>query len=148
MVASVGLHQLTDQVYRCGRGTLVQSFAQKLQSSGIAVLSPPGGHDVYLDMDEFLLGCNRKPEDFASAGFTLELIREFGIRALEAGSFGWGYDLKAPGERAKIPNLVRLAVPRHVFSGEHINYTVAPPSRSHIIGGIPCVTWPSHGARP
>lgn len=125
MAASAGLYQVTEQAYLCGRITQVQSFAQKLQANGIAVLSPPGGHAVYLDMDHFFFGCNRKPEDFASVGFTLELIKDYGIRAAEAGPFGWAYDLKAPEERVKIPNLVRFAVPRHVFSDEHINYTVA-----------------------
>lgn len=123
MAASAGLYQVTDQAYLRNRITQVQSFAQKLQANGIAVLSPPGGHAVYLDMDHFFFGCNRKPEDFASVGFTLELIKDYGIRAAEAGPFGWAYDLKPAEERAKIPNLVRFAVPRHVYSDEHIDYT-------------------------
>lgn len=125
MTASVGLYQVTSQAYICDRITQVQSFAQKLHENGIAVLSPPGGHAVFLDMDDFFFGCNRKPEDFTSVGFTLELIKDYGIRAAEAGPFGWAYDLKTPKERVMIPNLVRFAVPRHVFSDEHINYTVA-----------------------
>ncbi|KAK3389599.1 pyridoxal phosphate-dependent transferase [Podospora didyma] len=126
MTASAGLYQVTNQAYLAGRITQVQTFAQKLQANGIAVLSPPGGHAVYLDMDHFFFGCNRKPEDFASVGFTLELIKDYGIRAAEAGPFGWAYDLQeSPEVRAKIPNLVRFAVPRHVYSDEHIDYTVA-----------------------
>lgn len=93
MAASAGLYQVTNQAYLHDRVTQNQSFAQKLLVNGIAVLSPPGGHAVYLDMDEFFLGCNRKPDDFASVGFTLELIGDFGIRAAEAGPFGWAYDL-------------------------------------------------------
>ena len=127
MAAAAGLYQVTNQSYLGGRITQVQHFAQKLQANGISVLSPPGGHAVYLDMDAFFFGCNRKPEDFASVGFTLQLIQDYGIRAAEAGPFGWAYDLKSPDdpERAKIPNLVRFAVPRHVYSDEHIDYTVA-----------------------
>ncbi|CAP61484.1 uncharacterized protein PODANS_4_1090 [Podospora anserina S mat+] len=125
MAASAGLYQVTDQAYLCHRITQVQSFAQKLQANGVAVLSPPGGHAVYLDMDQFFFGCNRKLEDFAAVGFTIELIKKYGIRAAEAGPFGWAYDLKPIEERSKIPNLVRFAVPRHVYSDEHIDYTVA-----------------------
>ncbi|KAK4161794.1 putative Tryptophanase [Cladorrhinum sp. PSN259] len=126
MAASAGLYQVTDQAYLRDRITQVQIFAQKLQANDIAVLSPPGGHAVFLDMDHFFFGCNRKPEDFAAVGFTLELIKDYGIRAAEAGPFGWAADLKeSPEERAKIPNLVRFAVPRHVYSNEHIDYTVA-----------------------
>ncbi|KAK4173660.1 putative Tryptophanase [Triangularia setosa] len=125
MAASAGLYQVTDKAYLCNRITQVQTFAQKLQANGIAVISPPGGHAVYLDMEHFFFGCNRKLEEFASVGFTLELIKKYGIRAAEAGPFGWAYDLKSPEERARIPNLVRFAVSRHVYSGEHIDYTVA-----------------------
>ncbi|KAK4466377.1 putative Tryptophanase [Cladorrhinum samala] len=125
MAASAGLYQVTDKTYLRNRITQVESFAQKLQANGIAVLSPPGGHAVYLDMDHFFFGCNRKPEDFASVGFTLDLIKDYGIRAAESGPFGWAADLKAPEERVGIPNLVRFAVPRHVYSDEHIDYTVA-----------------------
>lgn len=125
MAASAGLYQVTDKTYLRNRITQVESFAKKLQANGIAVLSPPGGHAVYLDMDHFFFGCNRKPEDFASVGFTLDLIKDYGIRAAESGPFGWAADLKAPEERVKIPNLVRFAVPRHVYSDEHIDYTVA-----------------------
>ncbi|KAI1504829.1 beta-eliminating lyase [Biscogniauxia marginata] len=125
MTAVVGLYEVTKKSYLRNRIAQVQSFAQKLQGSGIAVLSPPGGHAVYLDMDEFFYGCNRKPADFASVGFTLELIKDYGIRAAEAGPFGWEWDKKSPEDRKNIPNLVRFAVPRYVLSDEHINYTVA-----------------------
>ncbi|KAK4208026.1 putative Tryptophanase [Rhypophila decipiens] len=127
MAAAAGLYQVTKTSYLANRITQVQHFAERLLAEGIAVLSPPGGHAVYLDMDAYFFGCARKPEDFASAGFTIQLIRDHGIRAAEAGPFGWEYDLKAADdpERAKIPNLVRFAVPRNVYSDEHISYTVA-----------------------
>lgn len=131
MTAAAGLYRVTNEAYLCNRVTQVQSFAQKLLANGIAVLSPPGGHAVYLDMENFFFGCNRKPEDFASVGFTLELIKDYGIRAAEAGPFCWAYDLKTPEERAQIPNLVRFAVPRHIFSDEHIDYTVAAIKELH-----------------
>jgi tryptophanase len=89
------------------------------------VLSPPGGHAVYLEMDDFFSGCNRSPGDFASVGFTIELIRRYGIRAAESGPFGWEWDKKSPEDQQKIPNLVRFALPRHVLSDDHIGYTVA-----------------------
>jgi tryptophanase len=82
-------------------------------------------------MDEYFRGCNRKPDDYASVGFTLELIKDYGIRAVESGPFGWEWDPKSPEERAKIPNLVRFAVPRHVLADEHINYTVAAIKKLH-----------------
>ncbi|KAI0433462.1 beta-eliminating lyase [Xylaria sp. FL1042] len=125
MAAAAGLYEIVKKPYLRSRVGQVQTFAQRLQSHGIAVFSPPGGHAVYLDMDEFFHGCERKPDDFASVGFTLELIKDYGIRAFEAGPFGWEWDKKSAEERKSIPNLVRFAVPRHTMSDEHINYTVA-----------------------
>jgi len=125
MTAATGLYEVTKPTYLRNRISQVQSFAQKLQSVGLSVLSPPGGHAVYLDMEDFFFGCGRKPDDFASIGFTIELIKDYGIRAAESGPFAWMWDKKSPEERKKIPNLVRFAVPRHVMSEEHIDYAVA-----------------------
>lgn len=140
MAATAGLYQVTSQAYLANRINQVQVFAQDLQAAGVSVLLPPGGHAVYLEMDAFFNGCDRKPDDFASVGFTLELLKDYGIRAAEAGPFGWAWDLKAPEERSKIPNLVRFAVPRHVMSEEHIKYTVAAikelHSRRHTIPNV------------
>ncbi|KAI1414898.1 beta-eliminating lyase [Hypoxylon sp. FL1857] len=116
IAATVGLYEATKLSYLQKR---------KIHANGVATLSPPGGHAIYLDMNEFFYGCEREPEDFASIGFTLELIKEYGIRALEAGPFVWEWDKKSPEERKKIPNLVRFALPRNVLSDEHIDYSVA-----------------------
>ncbi|KAI0380508.1 beta-eliminating lyase [Hypomontagnella monticulosa] len=140
MTSVAGLYEVTKKQYLRNRIAQVQSFAQKLLANGIAVLSPPGGHAVYLDMDEFFHDCDRKPGDFASVGFTMELIKDYGIRAAETGPFCWEWDKKSPEERKKIPNLVRFAVPRHVFSAEHIDYTVAAikdlHNRRHVIPNV------------
>lgn len=131
MAATAGLYENTKLSFLQHRIGQVQSFATKLNENGIDVLSPPGGHAVYLDMDKFFHGCDRKPEDFASVGFTLELIKEFGIRSAESGPFAWEADKKTPEEQSKIPNLVRFAVPRNVFSDEHIDYSVASIKELH-----------------
>ncbi|KAI0878909.1 beta-eliminating lyase [Hypoxylon argillaceum] len=131
MASVVGLYEVTKEPYLRNRISQVRSFAQRLLANNISVLSPPGGHAVYLDMDDFFYGCDRSPGDFAAVGFTLELLKEYGIRAAEAGPFGWQWDKKSPEEQKNIPNLVRFAVPRHVMSDEHINYTVGAIKRLH-----------------
>ncbi|GAP85236.1 putative tryptophanase [Rosellinia necatrix] len=125
MAAVAGLYEVTKEPYLRNRVGQVRSFAERLQANGIPILSPPGGHAVYLEMNEFFAGCDRQPGDFASVGFTLELLKEYGIRAAEAGPFGWQWDRQSAEDREEIPNLVRFAVPRHVLSDDHINYTVA-----------------------
>lgn len=125
MTAATGLHEAIKEPYLRSRITQVQSFAQKLHANGLSPVLPPGGHAVYLDMGKFFADCNRKPDDFASVGFTLELIKEFGIRACEIGPFMFEWDRATPERRKKIPDFVRFAVPRLVLSQEHVDYTVA-----------------------
>ncbi|OTA60274.1 hypothetical protein K449DRAFT_446296 [Hypoxylon sp. EC38] len=120
MAAVMGLYEVTKEPYLRNRINLVRFFAQKLQDNGVLVLLPPGGHAVYLDMDEFFHGCDRYAGGFPAVCFTLELLKDYGIRAAEAGPFGWEWDKKPPELQAKIPNLVQFAVPRHVLSDQHI----------------------------
>lgn len=131
MAATAGLYETTKASFLATRVYQVQSFAQKLLANGVPVLSPPGGHAVFLDMKEFFTGCDRDPELFSSVGFTIELIKDYGIRAIESGPFAWEFDKKTPEERAKIPDLVRFAVPRNVLSDEHIDYAVAAIKALH-----------------
>ncbi|KAI1754075.1 beta-eliminating lyase [Xylaria castorea] len=131
MTAVAGLYEVTKESYLRNRVSQVQAFAQKLSASDLPVIIPAGGHAVYLDMDEFFHGCDRQLGDFPSVGFTLELLKEYGIRAFESGPFAWEWDKKTPEERNTIPNLVRFAVPRHVLSDAHINYTVAAIKALH-----------------
>ena len=125
MASVTGLHEVIKEPYLRNRVAQVQSFAQKLERKGLSVILPPGGHAIYLDMDKFFFDCNRKLGDFAAVGFTVELIKDFGIRACETGPFMWEWDRKSSEERVGCPNMVRFAVPRNVMSEEHINYTVA-----------------------
>ncbi|KAI1823886.1 pyridoxal phosphate-dependent transferase [Xylaria intraflava] len=131
MTSVIGLYEVTKEPYLRNRINQVRSFAQKLLTNGVPILSPPGGHAVYVDMDEFFHGCDRRPGDFSAVGFTIELLRVHGIRAFESGPFAWEWDKEPPAVQALIPNLVRFAVPRHVLSDQHINYTVAAIKELH-----------------
>jgi tryptophanase len=133
MAAAVGLYEVTKETYLAERIGQVRRFVESLVTEGVPVLLPPGGHAAFLDMDRFFEGCGRSYADFASVGFTLELLREYGIRALEAGPFGWEWDKKGAAIQAEgsIPNLVRFSVPRYLMMDRHIQYTVAAVVQLH-----------------
>ncbi|KAJ0321313.1 hypothetical protein Brms1b_002669 [Colletotrichum noveboracense] len=133
MAAAVGLYEVTKDTYVADRVGQVKKFAEGLVAKGVSVLLPPGGHAIYLDMDGFFADCGRSYGEFASVGFTLELLRDYGIRACEAGPFGREWDKKESitQDRDNIPNLVRFAVPRYVMSDRHIDYTIAAVSQLH-----------------
>ena len=76
-------------------------------------------------MNKFFKVTNMKVDDFGGVGFTIELLRHYGIRGCELVPFAFEYDKKTPEQRKGILNLVRFAVPRNVYSASHIDYAVA-----------------------
>ena len=124
MAVAVGLGEVVKESYLKGRIGQVRDFTEKLTRRGVPVVLPAGGHAVYIDMDRFFEGTDMTVEDYGGVGLTIELVRHYGIRAVEIGPFAFEWDKKSPEEREKILNLVRFAVPRNVYDPTHINYTV------------------------
>ena len=131
MALAAGLYEIIKESYLNERKTQVREFALKVAQNGIPVILPAGGHAVYLNMNKFFEGTNMKIEDFGGVGFTIELLRHYGIRACELGPFAFEWDKKTPEQRKGILNLVRFAVPRNVYSTSHIDYTVAAITELH-----------------
>ncbi|MFX0037018.1 MAG: tryptophanase [Candidatus Hermodarchaeota archaeon] len=125
MALAAGLYEIIQENYLNERKTQIREFARKLAQNGIPVILPAGGHAVYLNMDKFFEGTDMKIEDFGGVGFTIELLRHYGIRACELGPFAFEWDKKAPEQRKGILNLVRFAVPRNMYGTTHIDYTIA-----------------------
>jgi tryptophanase len=125
MALTTGLYEVLDENYLVDRVEQVRYMAESLVKNNVPVILPPGGHAVYLNMDRFFEGTNMKIEDFGGVGFTLELIKHYGIRAAELGPFAFEWDQKNVEARKGIFNFVRFAVPRNVYGPEHIDYTVA-----------------------
>ncbi len=125
MALAAGLYEVIKQPYLNEREYQVREFARKLAKNGIPVILPAGGHAVYINMDKFFEGTDIKIEDFGGVGFTIELLKHFGIRAVELGPFAFEWDKKTPEQRKGILNLVRFAMPRNLYNASHIDYTVA-----------------------
>ena len=125
MALVAGLYEVVKEPYLNERKTHVREFARKLAQNSIPVILPAGGHAIYLNMDKFFKETDMKIDDFGGVGFTIELLRHYGIRAVELGPFAFEWDKKTPAQRKGILNLVRFAMPRNVYSTAHIDYTVA-----------------------
>ncbi len=125
MALTIGLYEVTEEDYLRGRITQVRDFALKLAKNGIPVILPPGGHAVYIDINKFFSGTDMMTADFGGVGLTIELIKHYGIRGCELGPFAFEWDQKNEEQRKGILNFVRFAIPRNVYSKEHIEYTVA-----------------------
>ena len=125
MALATGLYEVVQEPYLNERKFQVRNFARKLAQNNVPVILPAGGHAVYLNMDKFFEDSDTKPDDFRGVGFTIELIRHYGIRAAELGPFAFEWDKKSPDQRKGVLNLVRFAVPRNVYGPSHIDYAVA-----------------------
>lgn len=125
MSIAVGLYEVVKEQYLRERIRLVREFALKLSQRGVPVVLPAGGHAVYINVEKFFEGTNMKIDDFGGVGFTIELLKHYGIRACELGPFAFEWDKKTPEQRKGILNLVRFAIPRNVYDSSHIDYAVA-----------------------
>ena len=125
MALAAGLYECGRVEYLKGRVDQCEYLAQGFYKNGVkGVVLPAGGHGVYINMDEFFDG-KRGHDSFAGAGFSLELIRRYGIRVSELGDFSMEYDLKTPEQQKEVCNVVRFAVNRSQLSREHLDYVIA-----------------------
>lgn len=125
MALAVGLYESCDFNYMDSRVKQVEYLAQGFYKAGVkGVVLPAGGHAVYINMDEFFDG-KRGHDTFAGQGFSLELIRRYGIRVAELGDFSMEYDLKTPEQQTELANVVRFAIDRSRLTQEHLDYVIA-----------------------
>ncbi len=117
-----GLEEVLDEHYLQYRIRSVEYLGEKLVSAGVPIIEPPGGHAIYLDAKRFLP--NITQEQFPGQSIVCALYIEGGIRAVEIGSVMFGkYDKN--GKLIPPPmELVRLAIPRRVYTQSHIDYVL------------------------
>lgn len=118
---AVGLMEAVEEEYLSHRVGQVRYLAERLKEGGVPVLEPPGGHAVYIDVLRFLPDWPR--EYLPGQALTIALYREGGIRAVELGTVAFGkHDLERDVWEFPRLELVRLAIPRRVYTQAHIDY--------------------------
>lgn len=125
MALVVGLRTVTQEKYLTHRISQVQRFGQAMVEHGIPVLTPAGGHAVYLDVNRFFSGTSMGPGDFGGIGFTALLLAGYGHRACELGHFALGAYDDSTGETT-LPevNFVRFAIPRLRYERQDLDSVV------------------------
>jgi tryptophanase len=111
---AVGLQEVLHEDYLQYRIASTRYLGEHMARAGVPIVQPPGGHAIYIDAQAFLPQVPR--EELPGQALVVELYLEAGIRAVEIGSVMFG-------SRAAL-ELVRLAIPRRVYTQSHIDYVV------------------------
>ncbi|HSM31713.1 MAG TPA: tryptophanase [Woeseiaceae bacterium] len=119
---AVGLREILDEHYLDYRLLSTRYVVNGLLDSGIPVVAPAGGHAVYLDARRFLP--HIEPLHYPGQALAVELYVEAGIRGCEIGTVMFGMDPLSGEERPARSDLVRLAIPRRVYTQSHMDYVL------------------------
>ncbi len=116
-----GLKEVLSEDYLAFRIGQVAQLGERLDAAGVPIVKPVGGHAVYIDARRFLPDIPQS--QFPGQALVVALYRDFGIRAVEVGSLMFAQPDPATGEmRWPKLELVRLAIPRRVYTTEHMRY--------------------------
>jgi tryptophanase len=111
---AVGLHEVLEPDYLEYRIASTAYLGRHIADAGVPIVEPPGGHAVYIDAGRMLPHIPRR--QFPAQSLAVALYRHAGIRSVEIGSVMFG-------EHAN-NELLRLAIPRRVYTQSHIDYVV------------------------
>ena len=111
---AVGLEEILDADYLHYRITSTGYLGRHIADHGVPIVEPPGGHAIYIDAARMLP--HIPPERFPGQALAVELYRHAGIRSVEIGTLMFG--------AAARHELLRLAIPRRVYTQSHIDYVV------------------------
>ncbi len=133
---AVGLEEVLDPDYLRYRIVSTAYLGRHIADHGVPIVEPPGGHAIYIDAGRMLPHIPRS--QFPAQSLAVELYRHAGIRSVEIGSVMFG-------EHAK-HELLRLAIPRRVYTQSHIDYVVEAilevNQRKQELGGFEVVSEP------
>ncbi|CAN5883892.1 tryptophanase [soil metagenome] len=120
---AVGLAEVVAEDYLQYRLASVRYLGEHISAAGVPIVQPPGGHAIYIDAARFLP--HVPALQLPGQALVAELYRAGGIRAVEIGTVMFGRHDASTGLDTTAPmELVRLAIPRRVYTQSHIDYVV------------------------
>jgi len=119
---AVGLCEVLDEHYLDYRLDSTRYVVDRLLAADIPVVAPAGGHAVYLDARRFLP--HIEPLQYPGQALAIELYLEAGIRSVEIGTVMFGLDPHTGEEHPARLELLRLAIPRRVYTQSHMDYVL------------------------
>jgi tyrosine phenol-lyase len=141
---AVGLREILQEDYLDYRLLSTRYVVTALDRAGVPLVLPAGGHAIYIDARKFLP--HIPPLQYPGQALVVELYLEAGVRAVEVGTLMFGLDPHTGVERPARQDLVRLALPRRVYTQSHMDYVIEAVTavwhRREHIRGLRIVTAP------
>ncbi|KAA3608359.1 MAG: tyrosine phenol-lyase [Planctomycetota bacterium] len=119
---AVGLEEVVDERYLCYRIASTRYVWKRLDDLGVPLLRPAGGHAVYIDARRFLP--HVPPSLCPGQTVSVALFLEAGVRSVEIGTVMFGRTLEDGRQDPAPMDLVRLAIPRRVYTQSHMDYVI------------------------
>jgi tryptophanase len=117
---ATGLEEVLDEQYLHYRIRSTEYLAETVHRAGIPTVRPPGGHAVYLDAAALLP--HIPPHQYPAQALAIELYRAGGVRGVEIGTVMFGRARAGEPDEPAAMELVRLAIPRRMYTQSHIDY--------------------------
>ena len=118
-----GLYDGTEFAFLESRTSQVALLGEKLKGYGVPIIEPVGGHAVFIDALRFFPYVPR--EEFPAQALAVEIYLEGGIRGSEIGTLMADRDPATRLNRYPKLELLRLAIPRRVYTNNHMDYVAA-----------------------
>ncbi|MCH8080776.1 MAG: tryptophanase [Proteobacteria bacterium] len=118
---AIGLEEVVNEDYLEYRITSTSYLGKSLTKMGVPIVQPPGGHAIYVDARAMLP--HIPPLEYPGQALAVELYKMGGIRACEIGTVMFGRQTDG-SEKPAAQDLVRLAIPRRVYTQSHIDYVI------------------------
>ena len=117
-----GLREAVMQEHQDARIGQVRYLGVHLRKAGVPIVRPIGSHAIFLDAKTFLPHLDQ--DQFPAQTLAAELYLEAGIRSMERGNVSAGRDPKTGNNRRPALELVRLTLPRRVYTQAHMDVVV------------------------
>jgi tryptophanase len=120
---AVGLKEALNEDYLAYRLSQASYLGDRLLENGIPIIEPPGAHAIYIDAAALLPKISR--DKLPGQTLSIVLFLEGGVRGVEIGTVAFGHtDPESGDEIYPELDLLRLAIPRRVYTQSHLDYTV------------------------
>jgi tyrosine phenol-lyase len=114
-----GIREAVTEEHQAARVGQVRYLGEKLDDAGIPIVKPIGSHAICIDAKRFLPHVDQ--DDYPAQALAAELYIESGIRSMERGNVSAGRDPTTGGNRRPALELVRLTIPRRVYTQAHMD---------------------------